>query len=337
MSIGPRITIGRRSRPRVTVGSVKPPSVTVGGDVGRAGQQAANIGRAVLRATVAPAKTVVDVVAGKPVDQAVKDAISAQLDPAIAVLDAAATAHQIVGDLRARLAPVIGDELDGLLEDLMRLTVPLPPETAAAAARAVQRFVETGTFSLLDPLAILIAGEIVRERNAYWNKAHPIASEVIAALPEEYRQRAGVCRTINRDDIPGNANFPTIAIKHLKRASAVCLVDLIVLGEHPDPNTDDGKHFWAHELTHADQYAAMGVVGFYREYLADLFSRKDLVDLERDADLAACAYFPQAHPRYIKVCPAPQAQPAAVSPTSAPATRTPAEPHEPSGTQGGAH
>ncbi|HKX92258.1 MAG TPA: DUF4157 domain-containing protein [Sphingomicrobium sp.] len=336
MAFGPKVTIGGVKKPRVTVGGLKKPRVTVGGDIGKLGgkitDQGKKLGHAVLKAAVAPPKAVIEVIGGKRVDQAVSEAIAAQFDPAIAAVDAAATASQLVDDLRRALLPNLGEDVEDFLADIERLSQPLPPESASALLRATQRFVETGKFNLLDPLAILVAGEIVRERNEFWERGDSIPDEVVAVLPAEFQERAAVCRKIDFAAIAGDLTLPSFAIRHLGKASAITLVDLIVLQEQPDATTADGKHYWAHELTHADQYADRGVTTFVRDYLADKLKGTDPVRIERDADLAACKYFPDAHPRYIDACPIDPPP----RPKPAPKRRR-REPDGPAGTQGGVH
>lgn len=314
---GPRIRI---KKPRITIKppkvTIKPPTVTidtptvtVGGDVGRVGDQVLRAGTRVverhLEAPLIVPNAIIDVVEGKPVDQAVKDAIAQHLDLGIAVVDFAAEVDGAFVNLTARLTDRIGGETAAdILADLRRVLQPVPIEQASAILKGVQLFIETGNIDALNPLAILIAAELVSARNQLWAGAAPIPDNVKAVLPAELIGRAGACRYVDIDAVSGNTSLPKIAIDHLKRAKAVCLVDLIVFQVVPGVDSQDDKHYWSHEIYHAQQYAHWGTQKFVTKYVANEMAG-GLNPIEEDADVYACSFFPGASPAYIGTCPVP--------------------------------
>lgn len=313
----PRITVG--GGPRVTVGT---PRVTVGGDVGRAGDAVIkSAGKSIERfaeATVAPARQAVEVIQGKPLPDALKDAAKAYVDPAIAGADLAATVSGAGESLATRLASKIGGEQAAdWTADIMRILQPFPVADAAAALRGVQLFIDTGTIDALNPLAIAVAGEIAHARNSLWDQARGIPAAVLAALPEELKRRGAVCRYMEASAVPGNTKLPKLAINHLERADAICLIDLIVFRQVPGAATDEDKFYWSHELYHAQQYAGWGLQKFATKYVAEELAG-GLNDIEESADRYACHFFPGAHPRYIDSCPLPAPAPPRASPPPPP-------------------
>jgi hypothetical protein len=75
----------------------------------------------------------------------------------------------------------------------------------------------------------------------------------------------------------------------------------------PDAETEEGRHYWAHELWHVMQYKRWGVDGFVRRYLGNEFGFRGRGSqanaIEEEADRVACRYFPISSPRYIRACP----------------------------------
>ncbi len=297
----PRITVGK---PRVTIAK---PRVTVGGDVGRVGGQVVDaatdaIDRHLKAPLVAP-RQLINVIEGKPIDDALRDAVVGIFDAPIAAAELVSTLKSISDSVLTRLSTSLGGETAGdIVNDILRLTSPLPPAQAAAVLRGVQLFIETGNIDSLNPIAILIAGEIVKARNEMWSRAANIPADVIEALPEELRARAGLCRFAVVSAIEGNSSLPKIAIDHFGKAAAVCLVDLIIFKAVPPVTDDNGRHYWSHELYHAQQYADWGVQKFVMKYVANEM-KGGLNPIEEHADKYGCLFFPNAQPRYIHVCP----------------------------------
>jgi hypothetical protein len=207
--------------------------------------------------------------------------------------------RQLATDVAGKIG---GKFAEDLLADVFRALNPYSLDYAAAAARAIEDFIETGRIESLNPIAVLIAGEIVQARNLMWGRASEIPAAVIEALPAELRARAKVCRILPLSEVPGNTSLPKVAIAHLNRATAVCLVDLIVFQKVPGTATDQDLHYWCHELHHAQQYAGWGVAEFAARYVKHEMG-SGLNPIEEDADLYACHFFPRATPHYIKACP----------------------------------
>ncbi|HYH97810.1 hypothetical protein [Hyalangium sp.] len=297
----PRLTVGK---PKVTVGK---PKVTVGGDLGKAGQRVIRGATRAIedfsKAPLAAPKQVLEVIEGKPVDKALKDVLQAQLKAGASVADLAAEVNAISSEIQIELARRAGGGAAAdILADVQRVSQPFPPEYAAAALRTLNLFLQTGRIVDLNPVALIVAAEIAIARNRLWESARPLPDHVLAALPEELRGRAGVCRHMTASDIPGRTSLPRIAINHLKRASAVCLYDLIVFKQIPSSTNDGDLHYWCHELHHAQQYAGWGIQEFASRYVANEF-KGGLNPIEEDADLYACNFFPKANPHYIGQCP----------------------------------
>lgn len=303
----PKITVGTPKLPEITVGTPKLPEITVGGDVGKIGGKIIRGATRAIedfgKAAVSPAKQVVEVVQGKPLDQAIKDSLQDQLRAGASAVDVVAEVDSTARAVVAKVAAKVGGETAGdIVSDVLRGLQPYPPDYASAALRALDTFLETGRIESLNPVAIIIAGEITNARNLLWDAGRPIPAEVIAAMPEELRARAGVCRHLKLSEVSGNTTLPKIAIQHLNNASAVCLVDLIVFKSIPGHSGDQDLHYWAHELHHAQQYAAWGIQEFATRYVKNELGT-GLNPIEEDADLYACNFFPNAAPGYIKVCP----------------------------------
>lgn len=294
--------------PKLPKVRVETPKVTVGGDVGAVGGR---LIRGATRAiddfrnvTVSPANELIAVVQGKPIDVAVKDVLKAHLRVSASAADVAADIDACTKAILTKAAASVGGEkAEDILADVLRAAQPYPPEYASASLKLLEQYLETGQLESLNPVAMFIAGEITNSRNLLWGRGRPIPIEVIGALPEELRPRAGVCRYLKLSEVPGNTTIPTIAIKHLQKATAVCLVDLIVFQEVPGFTGAEDLFYWCHELHHAQQYAGWGIHEFVARYVKHELA-SGLNPIEEDADLYACNFFPEAQPAYIKSCPA---------------------------------
>ncbi|HYI46901.1 MAG TPA: hypothetical protein VEX35_00400 [Allosphingosinicella sp.] len=314
----------RIGKPRITVGK---PRVTVGGSVGRAGGDIIRSGTRVverhLKAPLTAPRAVVDVIAGKPVDEALRDAAKELLEPAATTAELtakiSATGEAIVTGLAGKIG---GESAKDVLSDTLRVLQPYPIETLAAAIRGLQLFIETGRLDALNPLAIAVAAEVANARNLLWDSGKAVPADVVAALPEELRGRASICRYIELAAVPGNTKLPKIAIDHLRKATAVCLVDLIVFKAVPGSASDGDRFYWSHELYHAQQYADWGLQKFVTKYVAQEMDGDSGNEIEEDADVYACNFFPNAQPHYITACPVP-APPAKAAPKKPPRIKLP--------------
>lgn len=271
---------------------------------------AQNVVEATVVVVSAPTKALIETLDGRPVDEAIQQAFAGQVGAGASVLEAAAIFESLIADTTSDVINgILGQGAEDLADDVVRLLRPLDPNLGVAGARAIEAFIETGRLELLNPVAVLLAAEIQRCRNALWGEAELVSEEVKAAMPERVRVLADSVRVIKLDHVPGALNLPKFAIRHLNRASAVTLIDVIVFEQIPGADTDSQKHYWAHELHHVHQYAEKGLIKFCTEYIGEELSPFDPVTsppgnaLEIEADYFACRYFPQAQPRYIDRCP----------------------------------
>lgn len=263
---------------------------------------------AVVDATVAPAKAVVDVVQGKAVDDAVKEAVSKQFGQVAAGLDLAATMTSLQQTVAQRTAAsALGPRAADIIADIQRLSTPIDAGTAAAVAHGTEEFIKTGDINLLNPAAVLMAAEVTRCRDLLRPLAMEIPVDVVGVLPDELKDACSGVRVMERKDVPGALNAPTIAIKHLEKATAMTLIDVIVFDSIPGKDTDNARFYWAHELHHVAQYKLRGVPGFCAAYMGEELgfhaAGEGVNALEEEADLSACRHYPEAQPHYIAVCP----------------------------------
>ena len=226
--------------------------------------------RAGVDAAAAPAKAAIEVVKGKPIDKALKDAIAERLGAPIAVAEAAGVIQTVTKDLGVQLVANIGGQKAGdVLADFDRVIQPFPPEDQAATLRGIQDFIKTGDLNSLNPISILTAGEISDARNNLVSHSKPIEEAVINVMPDAVRAVARNCMYLAISDVPGDLNLPKFAIDHLNQAQAITLIDVIVFKSIPDIGTLDGRYVWAHELWHAHQYQLWGVQAFSQKYIVE--------------------------------------------------------------------
>jgi Domain of unknown function (DUF4157) len=212
---------------------------------------------------------------------------------------------QLTDEIRSKLG---GEDAVGFMRDVDRLSAPLTPQHRAAAFDAIRRFILTGETQYLQPLAALAAGELRKARDDNWHRADPIRPEIISAMPLELHDVMRESKFMPLSKVPGEVNLPDFAIKHLKRASAITLIDLVVFKDIPDHSTTQGKHFWAHECYHLRQYKQLGVTDFCKRYIGNAIGfrakGKTINPMEEEADLFACRHFRVPKPAYIQACPA---------------------------------
>lgn len=262
------------------------------------------------KAAVAPATGAIDIFGGKPISQVLHDQIELRTNPAVAAVDAAAATQNLEASIeRGIAAGSLGSGAGDVVTDIERLLHPIDPNDAAAVAHATQQFIETGDVNYLNPASVLLAAEIVRCRNMVEPLAHGIPEEIKSTLNTEFLSLIETARYLVNADVPGSINLPNFAIRHLDKASAITLVDIIVFKELPSAATPNSRFLWMHELTHVKQYRDMGIQEFCKKYIAEEISFHAEGDggnnLETDADRSACRFEPTAQPAYLKSCPAP--------------------------------
>jgi hypothetical protein len=209
-----------------------------------------------------------------------------------------------IGDASERLG---GEGARALVEDIVRVAKPLTYSHFEAMVESVEEFLKTGNLEALNPLATLVAGEMRMARDAYWDRARPIDGAVRALMPAELQVAIDKARFISMAEVQAELPIPTFAINHLKRASAMVAIDLIFFKNVPDAETEEGRHYWAHELWHVMQYSKWGVDEFVRRYLGNEFGFRGKGSqanaIEEEADRVACRFFRISNPRYIRACP----------------------------------
>lgn len=269
-----------------------------------------NVIDATVKITTGPTKAVIDVFGGKDPIVAAKEAFAGQIGAGADAMSAVANLDAMVQDVEQRVATkVLGKNAGNIVADINRIMRPLDPNMAVAAANAVEQFILTGKIELLNPIAIALAGEIQRCRNVMYKKARRVPADVKAAMPAAIRPLIDAVRVVDSSEMPGNLNLPDFALDHLKRATAITLIDVIVFKDIPSARTDNTKHLWCHEFHHVRQYAEKGLEKFCAEYIAEELSGFEPYNsppgnaLEIEADYFACRYFPKATPSYIDRCP----------------------------------
>ena len=144
-----------------------------------------NVIDATVQITTGPAKALIDVFQGKPVDDAVKEAFAGQIGAGADAAAAVANLDRMVQSVQEMVASkLLGPGAVDVVADIHRILNPLDPNMAVAAAQAVEQFILTSKVDLLNPLAIGLAGEIQRCRNALYNKARKVPDEVKNAMPK---------------------------------------------------------------------------------------------------------------------------------------------------------
>ena len=244
----------------------------------------------------------VKIAQGAPVVDAIKKDITAPATVAVDVAAAAASAvntvDQKITQLEQTLAEKIGgDRAQSLFLDLRRTNSLVDTN---GVTQSVQKFVETLDPGYLDPLVGQLAAEIQRARDTFWEAAAPIPDDVVASMPVALRNLAGTSRCILAS-ATNNLSLPAFAIEHLARATAITMIDVIFFKVIPTVETVDERFYWAHELTHVQQYRDLGLMEFAKRYVHESI-RGGLVSLEEAADKNACRAFPGGHPYYIQSC-----------------------------------
>ena len=259
-----------------------------------------------VASAVAPVPMILGKVATgqKPAD-AVVDTVTA---PVRLPLAAAAQAAGVAGDIDATLtkleaaliAKVAGDGARKLFLDLRRVTVPVDARSVDQIVQSAHQFVETLDPQFLNPFGSLVAAELQRVRDAHWDRGSNIPDAVILAMPSDLATLARSARCLPLAEVNELA-LPTFAIDHFGQASAVTCIDLIVFKAIPGATTTQNLHYWAHELTHVQQFQTLGVPVFCARYVNQtLFSK--VPELEAEADRQACKSFPGARPHYGSSC-----------------------------------
>jgi hypothetical protein len=209
-------------------------------------------------------------------------------------------------ELERQLADRVGgNEAVKVVNDIERMTSPIPPEDAAETIQCIIEFLLTGNIKYLNPIYVICAGEILKARNDYWDRARPLDVSVRKAMPASISAEVNGARAISVDSV-SSLSIAKFAIDHFAKASAITLIDLIFFKEIPAVDTNEQKHYWAHELYHVHQYKSLGIEKFIMTYLENFFGFHApgwVHPMEREADEFACKNFWIAHPYYIQACP----------------------------------
>jgi Domain of unknown function (DUF4157) len=257
------------------------------------------------------ASIVIGVLDGKSVDEAARDAIAAQLTPAVVGGDVEAYIENLKRDVVVSIGGQIGGKCaEDFVADFFRVTHPLTDQDKATMLLGVQKFIRTGNKNYLLPLAILAAGEIASARNLVAPKSKAIPSEVISRMPQLVQDIARKSSYLSESDVPGKLNLPAFALNEFNQATAITLVDMIVFKKVPFPIQSTGDlHLWAHELRHALQYETWGLPDFATRYMAEQTGfhsarpGKAWVNaVEVEAIAFACKSFPVDDPGYGVTC-----------------------------------
>jgi hypothetical protein len=254
------------------------------------------------------ASTVIEVVEGKPVVVAAREAIAAQLTPAVLGADVKAYIENLKRDVALSIGRQIGGKAaEDFVADFFRVTHPLPDQDKATLLLAVQKFIRTGDMNYLVPLGILAAGEIASARNLVAPRSKAIPSGVISIMPQLVQDSARKSSYLSLSEVPGKLNLPAFAINELHRATAITLVDVIVFERVPSTQTMADRHLWAHELRHILQYETWGLTDFATRYMAEetgFHSARPagggpwVNAVEVEAIAFACKSFPVDNPGY---------------------------------------
>ncbi|KAB0681513.1 DUF4157 domain-containing protein [Aureimonas leprariae] len=125
-------------------------------------------------------------------------------------------------------------------------------------------------------------------------------------MPEIIRPYGQHVRCMAYSAVPGNINIPSVALKHLGKANAITLIDVIVFSAIPDVGNPEGKNLWAHELWHTKQYADLGLQGFASRYVAEETgfhpSGNPVNQLETEAVVFSCKTSFIDNPGYWESC-----------------------------------
>ena len=275
--------------------------------VERAGKKAAgkvtDNAETVARVAAPGTMIAVDVVKGKKPREAVKKTVKAPVELARDGYGAVAGLEAKGVNVAGRLAEAIGGTKGRRFgEDLLRLAKPLDARSAQGLLSGVERFIDTGELSHLNPLVFLGASELRRAREAYWDRAAPIPAAVVDKMPSLIKPHARAARFIIIKSV-SRLSLPVFAIQHFDEADAVTTIDLIFFRRVPGSRTNGDLHYWLHELYHVRQFAVKGLEGFVERYVGEQIRNKGVNELEARADRFACKYFPVPNPRYIGECP----------------------------------
>ncbi len=221
-------------------------------------------------------------------------------EPLKRIADARDELKRLAGQVAGKPAEQLFWEIDATLPSA-------DPRTAETLVEALKKWIETGDTKYLEPTVIYVATQIKNARESSWKDASPLPADVITKLPESLRDEARAARWILSSEAP-RLSLPAFAIDHRKKAKAMVTIDLIFFEKLPGSEFVEDLHLWAHELVHVRQFAEHGVEQFVRWYLDDELGFQpagSINELEREADLVACRYFPVSDPAYIKACPVP--------------------------------
>ena len=238
------------------------------------------------RTIAAPTVTLVDVLTGKPADQAVTEAYKAQAVALQKAGEAASVATESSENVKVTVAGAFAG-------DFGQTTVQL----ANGPVRLQEEFAST---------AIIEGSEVLQGANAAQLTAAPFAAALRAAqaqfdpiakpIPDAVKQRMA---NVYPASVLSNARYAisTISISvpdlitHGRKAFdgsdfAVTVGNIMVFIK--DPGMD--VHWWAHELQHTVQYSNWGIDKFALNYVTSCHS------VEKDAEDRAQSAFPISPP-----------------------------------------
>jgi hypothetical protein len=173
----------------------------------------------------------------------------------------------------------------------------------------IDAFLKTGEITYLNPFALHIANQLKYIYDKIKNMAHSLPGDILEALPSEVRQiAAGATWLTEQEADIGHMSAPHVAFGR-RDVGAMTIFDIIVWQTIPPSANGAGLHTWSHELFHVRQYRDAGnIEKFIARYIANELGFKsgsDENEMEVDADLFACRFFPQGQPHYLpgNVCP----------------------------------
>jgi hypothetical protein len=247
--------------------------------------------------------TVTDLIQGKTLEESAKETAKAHVGIAKAPLDKAAEVKaEIKRSIQKAAEKIGGESARNLLEDIDLFTSLVDGQTASSVLGGLNNFIDTGELSHLSPLNALVAGELKRTRERYWDIAQQIPPGVLSAMPKEIQPHLAKSRCILVSSASGLA-LPSWALKHLGKADAIVIIDLIFFNVIPGHDNTEDLHLWAHEAFHLKQYRDLGVEGFTERFLGEEQGGHAAGSLgnalEIEADIFACRNFPVQNPRYL--------------------------------------
>lgn len=145
----------------------------------------------------------------------------------------------------------------------------------------------------LQLVAVPLAGAIRAARSKHIGNSKPLPKDVHNALGPHFAPQVltRARYVVGSVDIT-LPNFIGKGAKFMGHDFAVVVDDVIVFSKAP-PTFAESPHWWAHEVTHVEQYGQVGVEVFAFHYVRDLGA-----SIERAADARASHITHRAHPAH---------------------------------------